>query len=85
MQGGYPLCKFSEYDYGPKSYLPESTNKKGKEKAEYVAPERKCRCGVAANYGLVPSELGICYYCGHMIGDDMVGFLVMVNNFEEIM
>ena len=84
VQNGYPLCDFSEYDYGPKSYLFKSTNKKGKEKVKYVAPERKCRCGVAVNYGLVPSELGIGYYCRHMIGDDLVGFLVMVNNVEDI-
>jgi hypothetical protein len=31
VQGGYPLCDFNEYDYGPKSYWPESNEKKGKE------------------------------------------------------
>jgi hypothetical protein len=66
--------------------LAESKYKKGKEeKIELVAPYINCRCGIAWNYGLVPSELEIDYYCGHMIGDDMVGFFVMVNNFEDIM
>ena len=26
-----------------------------------------CECGVKSNYGLVPSELGIGHYCGHMV------------------
>jgi hypothetical protein len=79
LQNGYPLCDFSEYDYGPKSYWPESYGKeKGKEKEVHIqAPERKCRCGVRANHGLVPSELGIGYYCGHMLGDELVSCLMM--------
>ncbi|CAO2047495.1 unnamed protein product [Urochloa humidicola] len=70
-EGGYPLCDFSEYVYGPKSYWPEPVEKKAKEKVRLTAPERNCHCGVVANYGLVPSELGIGSYCGHMVGDDL--------------
>ncbi|CAO2197684.1 unnamed protein product [Urochloa humidicola] len=70
-EGGYPLCDFSEYLYGPKSYWPEPVEEKGKEKVQLIAPERKCLCGVVVNYGLVPSELGIGSYCGHMVGDDL--------------
>jgi hypothetical protein len=79
VQNGYPLCHFSEYDYGPKSYWLESYGKeKGKEKEEdFHAPERKCDCGVVASNGLVPSELGIGYYCGHMVGDDLVSFICL--------
>ena len=33
-----------------------------------------CECGVKSNYGLVPSELGIGYYCGHMVEYDEVGY-----------
>lgn len=29
-----------------------------------------CKCGVNAQYGLVPSELGIGYWCGHMVDYD---------------
>ncbi|CAN6335930.1 unnamed protein product [Urochloa humidicola] len=70
-EGGYPLCDFSEYVYGPKSYWPETVEKKGKEKVRIIAPDTKCLCGVVANHGLVPSELGIGNYCGHMVGDDL--------------
>ena len=51
---------------------------KGKEKEEksiiYKAPPVKCDCGVKSNYGLVPSELGIGHYCGHMVEYDEVGY-----------
>jgi hypothetical protein len=33
-----------------------------------------CECGVKANYGLVPSELGIGHYCIHMVDYDEVGY-----------
>ena len=33
-----------------------------------------CECGVKSNYGLVPSELGICHYCGHMVDYDEVDY-----------
>jgi hypothetical protein len=67
VQGGYPLCDFNEYDYGTKSYWPESKEKKGKEvEVELIPLDRNCRCGIAGNYGLVPSEMGIGYYCGNM-------------------
>jgi hypothetical protein len=57
VQGGYPLCDFNEYDYGPKSYCPKSKDKKGKEvEVELVALDRNCRCGIAGNYGLVPGH-----------------------------
>jgi hypothetical protein len=26
-----------------------------------------CKCGIEAKYGLVPSELGVRYFCGHMV------------------
>ncbi|CAO2038187.1 unnamed protein product [Urochloa humidicola] len=71
-ENGYPLCDFSEYVYGPKSYWPEETTEKEKQ-SEVIIPsmEKKCRFGVVANHGLVPSELGIGYYCGHMLGDNL--------------
>jgi hypothetical protein len=33
-----------------------------------------CEYGVKSNYKLVPSELGIGYYCGHMVDYDGVGY-----------
>ena len=33
-----------------------------------------CECGVKSNYGLVPSELGIGHYWGHMDEYDEVGY-----------
>ena len=51
---------------------------KGKAKEEkisiYKAPPVKCECGVKSNYGLVPSELEIGYYYGHMVDYDEVGY-----------
>jgi hypothetical protein len=31
-----------------------------------------CKCGIEAKYGLVPSELGVGYFCGHMVDYDEV-------------
>ena len=38
------------------------------------APPIKCECGVKANYGIVPLELGIGHWCGHMVEYDEVGY-----------
>ena len=46
---------------------------KKKERVIYKAPP-VCECGVKSNCGLVPSELGIGHYCGHMIDYDEVGY-----------
>jgi hypothetical protein len=32
-----------------------------------------CKCGIGAKYGLVPSEFGVGYFCGHMVDYDEVG------------
>ena len=34
-----------------------------------------CKCGIEAKYGLVPSELGVGYFCGHMVDYDEVVFI----------
>ena len=70
-------CRFKEWLYGPKNKWPEEPPKakqKKKERLIYKAPPVKCECGVNSNYGLVPSELGIGHYCGHMIDYDEVGY-----------
>jgi hypothetical protein len=45
-----------------------------KERIIIEAPLVMCECGVKANYGLVPSELGIGHWCGHMVDYDEVGY-----------
>jgi hypothetical protein len=32
-----------------------------------------CKCGIEFKYGLVPSEHGVGYFCGHMVDYDEVG------------
>ena len=68
--------RFNEWLYGPKNQWlePPKAKEKKKERLIYKAPPVKCECGVKFNYGLVPSELGICHYCGHMIDYDEVGY-----------
>jgi hypothetical protein len=36
-----------------------------------------CKCGIEAKYGLVPSELGVGYFCGHMVDYDEVDILFL--------
>jgi hypothetical protein len=35
------------------------------------------KCGIEAKYGLVPSELGVGYFCGHMVDYDDVGIYLL--------
>ena len=69
-------CRFKEWLYGPKNQWPEppKAKKKNKERLIYKAPHVMCDCGVKANYSLVPLELGIGHYCGHMVDYDEVGY-----------
>ena len=41
--------------------------RKKRERVIYKTPPVMCECGVKSNYGLVPSELGIGHWCGHMV------------------
>ena len=71
----FAKCCFKEWLYGPKNQWPEEPQRvkeKKKERVIYKAPPVMCECGVKSNYGLVPSELGIGHYCGHMIEYDEV-------------
>ena len=69
-------CRFNEWLYGPKNQCPEppKAKEKKKEMLIYKAPRVKRECGVKSNYGLVPSELGIGHYCGHMVDYDEVDY-----------
>jgi hypothetical protein len=69
-------CRFKEWLYGPKNQWPEppKTKEKKKERVIFEAHPVMCECGVKAHYGLVPSELGIGHWCGHMVDYDEVGY-----------
>jgi hypothetical protein len=69
-------CCFKEWLYGPKNQWPKppQAKEKKKERVIFKAPPVMCKCGVKANYDLVPSELGVGHYCGHMFDYDEVGF-----------
>ena len=63
--------------YGPLCHWPEP---EVKEKRYNQWPEEEmkfdpvlCKCGIESKYGLVPSELGVGYFCGHMVDYDEVG------------
>jgi hypothetical protein len=60
--------------YGPRSHWPkpEAKEKKNNEWRNESGPIL-CQCGVGAKYGLVPSELGVGYFCGHVVDYDEVG------------
>ena len=47
---------------------------KEERKVNLKAPPVKYECGVNSNYDLVPSELGIGHYCGHMVDYDEVDY-----------
>ena len=53
---------------------PPKAKEKKKERVISKAPPVMCECGVKANYGLVPSELEIGHWCGHMVDYDEVGY-----------
>ena len=73
LQRGFPSCDFEEYNYGTKSHWPSEY-----EFVEFEAgikpwpctkmSECKCRCGIKAHEGVVPSEPGHGYYCGNAYG-----------------
>jgi hypothetical protein len=69
-------CRFKEWLYGPKNQWSESSKAKKKKKERIIieAPPIMCECGVKVNYGLIPSELGIGHWCGHMVDFDEVGY-----------
>ena len=73
---GFAKCHFKEWLYGSKNQWPKpsKTKKKKKERLIYKAPPVKYECGVKSNYGLVPSDLEIGHYCGHMVDYDEVGY-----------
>jgi len=80
LQDGWPRCDFQEYMYGPKSDWPTQEKIQTFETGKEIwpcekEPRPRCKCGIYARKGVVPSELGYGWYCGNSFGD----FWVSVN------
>jgi hypothetical protein len=60
--------------YGPRSHWhePEAKENKNKWVEELKSDPVLCKCGIEAKYGLGPFELGVGYFCGHMVDYDEV-------------
>ncbi|KAF8675592.1 hypothetical protein HU200_047664 [Digitaria exilis] len=66
----WPVCQFNVYVQGPRSVWPSDEEVRAYEAgqapwpcAKY--PERRCKCGILAERGVVFSELGYGWYCGN--------------------
>jgi hypothetical protein len=60
------------------SYVPLARARgKGKEKNEWAEELKSdpvlCKCGIEGKFGLIPSELGVSYFCEHIVYYDEVG------------
>jgi hypothetical protein len=74
VQDGWPLCDFQEDIYSPKSHWPSEEDVQAFESGEKPWPcdepyRPRCKCGILARKGVVPSELGYGWYCGNSYGD----------------
>jgi hypothetical protein len=70
-------CHFREWLCGPMSHWPEPEAKENKKMSGQKSSDPVlCKCGIEAKYGLVPFELGVGYFCGHMVDYDEVGIFV---------
>ncbi|CAO2043780.1 unnamed protein product, partial [Urochloa humidicola] len=70
---GWPLCDFQEYIYGPKSRWPTEEKIQAFETGKEIwpcekEPRPRCKCGIFARRGVVPSELGYGWFCGNSFG-----------------
>ncbi|KAF8664877.1 hypothetical protein HU200_054190 [Digitaria exilis] len=67
---GWPVCQFNEYVQGPRSVWPSDEEARAYEAGQAPWPctkyhEKRCKCGILAEHGVVPSELGYGWYCGN--------------------
>ncbi|KAF8703720.1 hypothetical protein HU200_031804 [Digitaria exilis] len=74
IRDGFPLCDFQEYIYGPKSHWPTQEQIDAFESSKerwpcQRTPRPRCKCGILARRGVVPSEMGYGWYCGNSYGD----------------
>ncbi|RCV18368.1 hypothetical protein SETIT_3G295500v2 [Setaria italica] len=71
---GWSLCDFNENIYGPKAMWPteEQVREFESGKAPWPcvsSPSCRCKSGILATKGVVPSELGYGLFCGNVHGD----------------
>ncbi|KAF8666090.1 hypothetical protein HU200_053800 [Digitaria exilis] len=67
---GWPVCQFNEYVQGPRSVWPSDEEVRAYEVGQAPwpctkYPEKRCKCGILAERGVVPSELGYGWYYGN--------------------
>ncbi|KAF8654915.1 hypothetical protein HU200_061344 [Digitaria exilis] len=67
---GWPVCQFNEYVQGPRSVWPSDKEVRAYEVGQAPwpctkYPEKRCKRGILAERGVVPSELGYGWYCGN--------------------
>ncbi|KAF8681753.1 hypothetical protein HU200_045190 [Digitaria exilis] len=67
---GWPVCQFNEYVQGPQSVWPSDEEVRAYEAGQAPwpctkYPEKRCKCGILAERGVVPLELGYGWYCGN--------------------
>ncbi|KAK8461660.1 hypothetical protein SEVIR_1G076802v4 [Setaria viridis] len=70
VEDGCPLCDFNEYIYEPKLMWPteEQVREFKAGKAPWLcvsSPSDRCKCGILATQGVVPSELGYGSFYGN--------------------
>ncbi|KAF8718083.1 hypothetical protein HU200_025561 [Digitaria exilis] len=66
----WPVCDFNEYVQRPRSVWPSDEEVRAYEAGQAPwpctkYPEKRCKCGILAERGVVPSELGYGWYCGN--------------------
>ncbi|RCV26331.1 hypothetical protein SETIT_5G236900v2 [Setaria italica] len=71
---GLPLCDFNEYIHEPKPLWPTEEQVREFEtgKAPWLYgsfPSDRCKYGILATQGVVPSELGYGWFCGNAYGE----------------
>ena len=74
FQNGFPRCDFNEFLYGPRPQWPTEAEVREFESGEKpwpcnAIPPTRCKCGIVASEGVVPSELGFGKYCGNAYGE----------------
>ncbi|KAF8701332.1 hypothetical protein HU200_033662 [Digitaria exilis] len=67
---GWPVCQFNEYVQGPRLVWPSDEEVRAYEAGQAPwpctkYPEKRCKCGILAEHGVVSSELGYGWYCGN--------------------
>ncbi|KAF8719482.1 hypothetical protein HU200_024205 [Digitaria exilis] len=67
---GWPVCQFNEYVQGPRSVWPSDEEVRAYEAGQAPwpctkYPEKRCKCGILVERGVVPTELGYGWYCGN--------------------